>query len=321
MGQTFLDLGYALDVIQWNSKYLPVKEYSVLVDSRFNMHRFAPLLGPDCVKVLHIEAAHWLFHMTALHNRYQDLQRRRGVSLAMRKLAPPNWAIEATDYATTCGNEFTMGTFRYANKPIYRVPHSTQTQYPWFDGKDFDACRKTFLWFGGTGLVHKGLDRVLEAFAEMPSYDLYICGPVESEPDFVREYRRELYETRNITVVGWVDVSSEAFLEILRKSIAQVYASCSEGMCGSVVNCLHGGLIPIISYESGVDVGDFGEILRTCSVEEIKAAVQTVAQLPGSELERRSRAAWEYARSNHTREKFAAGYRQAVEQILAASGR
>jgi glycosyltransferase involved in cell wall biosynthesis len=132
----------------------------------------------------------------------------------------------------------------------------------------------------------------------------------------VREYRRELFETPNITVIGWVDVCSQRFVELMNRSVALVYPSCSEGQCGSVVNCLHGGLIPIISDASGIDAGDYGRLLYTCSIDEIKEEVEFVAGLPTAELERRARAAWEYARSNHTREKFAEAYRRAVQEIL-----
>jgi glycosyltransferase involved in cell wall biosynthesis len=83
-----------------------------------------------------------------------------------------------------------------------------------------------------------------------------------------------------------------------------------------VVTCLHGGLVPIVSRESGVDVESFGTVLESCSLEEIKDAVRMVASLPVRELRERARGAWEYARAHHTREKFAEEYRQAVSRIL-----
>ena len=69
---------------------------------------------------------------------------------------------------------------------------------PWPDQKDFDRCRNSFLWFGSNALVHKGLDRVLEAFAEMPEYHLTVCGPIHEERDFLATYHRELFDTPNI---------------------------------------------------------------------------------------------------------------------------
>jgi hypothetical protein len=100
-----------------------------------------------------------------------------------------------------------------------------------------------------------------------------------------------------------------------------VFPSCSEGQSAGVVTCLHAGLVPIISYESGVDVDPWGVVLRDCSIESIKQAVRTVSGLPANDLKTRTRLAWEYARANHTKEKFAEAYSNAISEILAAERR
>jgi glycosyltransferase involved in cell wall biosynthesis len=80
---------------------------------------------------------------------------------------------------------------------------------------------------------------------------------------------------------------------------------------------MHAGLIPIVSYESSVDIDvDFGITLKTSSVEEIKDSVQRIANLPAEELKRMARRAWEFARANHTQERFAEEYRKAIELLL-----
>jgi glycosyltransferase involved in cell wall biosynthesis len=84
------------------------------------------------------------------------------------------------------------------------------------------------------------------------------------------------------------------------------------------VNCLHAGLIPLVSYESGVDVEDFGLVFKECSVEEIRSAVEYVSSLKSAELATMSKRAWEYARARHTREQFAKEYDMAVERIIAS---
>ena len=124
------------------------------------------------------------------------------------------------------GNEFTLNTYSYANKPIYRVPISTTVLYSWPEEKDFEACRKRFLWLGSGGLVRKGLDLVLDAFAEMPEYDLTVCGPIQRERDFEKAYYKELYQTPNIHTVGWVDIASPEFIEITNNCIGLIYPSC-----------------------------------------------------------------------------------------------
>jgi hypothetical protein len=226
IGNTFLELGYALDVIRWtNQEFVPKRPYDVFIDARMNLERLAPLVGPKCLKIMHIDTTHWLFHMAAQHNRLRDLQARRGVTLGLHKTVSPNWAIEHADCATILGNKFTSDTYRYANKPLYRVPYSSPITYPWNDAKDFDACRKRFLWLGSGGLVHKGLDLVLEAFAGMPDHHLTVCGPIDAEPDFARAYQRELRETPNITTIGWIDTAGADFARIIASTLGFVYPS------------------------------------------------------------------------------------------------
>ena len=45
-----------------------------------------------------------------------------------------------------------------------------------------------------------------------------------------------------------------------------------------------------------------------------------VASLPAQKLEERARKAWEFARANHTREKFADEYSKVVATILSTYG-
>jgi glycosyltransferase involved in cell wall biosynthesis len=314
------EFGYAVDVINWDNKYFtPKRKYSVFIDIHSNMERLTPLLNKNCFKILHITGAHWLFQNRAEYNRLLSIQKRRGVTLAPRRLASPSMGIEFADCATILGNEFTISTFRYANKPVYRVPISTTIQYPWFEDKNYDKCKNKFLWFGGSGLVLKGLDLVLEAFSQMHGVELTVCGPIKSEKDFEQAFFKELYQTQNIKTIGWVDVGGDTFLEIIKNNLGLIYPASSEGGGGSVIQCLHAGLVPIISYQSSVDVAaDFGVILNKCTVDEIIESIEAISGLQAQELKLMSRRAWEFARAHHTRDKFASEYSKFVKQIIDA---
>jgi glycosyltransferase involved in cell wall biosynthesis len=214
------------------------------------------------------------------------------------------------------GNNLSFSTYSYANKPIFRIPTSVHSVYAWPGGKNFDSCRNHFLWFGGPGLVHKGLDLVLDAFRDLPDYHLTVCGPIDEEKDFESVYYKELFETPNIHSVGWVDVLSPEFIEIANNCIGIIFPSCSECGGAGVIVCMHAGLIPIVSYESSIETYDFGVTLKNCSIDTIEDAIQMVSSLPKEELELRARKAWEYARANHTRERFAEEYRKIIEKII-----
>lgn len=317
MAQTFLDLGYGVDVINFhNNTFWPKRDYAMMVDTRWNLERLAPVLNADCIKVLHIDTAHPLFQNAAEARRLLELQQRRGVTLKPWRFEMPHLGIEHADYATMNGNRFSLETFRYAGKQIFPVPVAAPVLYPWPASKDWVGCRNQFLWINSGGLVLKGLDLILEAFADMPDCHLTVCGPIKGEKAFERAYFRELYEMPNIHTEGWMDLSSDRFLELAERCVGILSASASEARSGSVIGGMHAGLIPIISYESGVDVDGCGVVLPNCSVDEIKQAVRSVAGFPGTTLQRMSRCAWDLARSHHTRERWTEVYRSAIDRIF-----
>jgi glycosyltransferase involved in cell wall biosynthesis len=317
MAQTFLDLGMAVDVIDWYDKrFVPRQEYRFLVDIGCNMPRLAPLVGKDCVKLMHATGKHWLFQNRAELQRLTDLHRRRGVALEPRRQVPTGCAAELADCITVLGNQMTADTFQYTGKPVYRIPLSSAAEFPWDETKDFRRARRRFLWLGSGGMVHKGLDLVLEAFAGMPELELVVCGPVGGEEDFQRHYHRELYETPNIHTRGWVDVTTPEFAAVTRDVAAMVYPSCSEGSAGCVIVGLHAGLIPIVSRETGVDVDHFGVEMPHSTIDEIRRAARSLSGRSADELRQRSRAAWQRAREYFSRERFAEAFRNVVMEWL-----
>jgi glycosyltransferase involved in cell wall biosynthesis len=311
--------GYNVDIIDWdNSIFLPKKDYSVFIDIHTNMERLAPMLGKNCKKILHITGAHWRFQNDAENKRLLALKDRKGITLQPRRQVPPSFGIEYADCATILGNTFTQKTFTYSGKPLYPIPISTSVQFPFFENKEFYKIRKN-LWFGSSGMVHKGLDLVLDTFSKLPEYHLTICGPVKQESDFEKAYRKELYKTSNIRTLDIINVRTNQFLNIVKENIGLIYPSCSEGGGGSVITCLHGGLIPIISYESSVNTDNFGIILTKCSLDEIRDSIKALSSFSAEELKLMSKRAWQFAQKNHTKEKFSESYDQFVNKMVTNS--
>lgn len=320
IANTFVDLGYVVDLIDYrNTSFIPLKNYALFVGARTNFERIAKLLSPECKKIVHLDTAHWAFNNHATSTRLINFIHRRNACIkGSQRFIEHNSAIEYANYATILGNAFTQNTYAYAHKPMFRVPISTCSTYAWGAGKDFQTASRNFLWFASAGALHRGLDILLELFTDMPDYHLYICGPLKKETEFVHFYRKELYVTPNIHTVGWVDVRSKEFLRLTRICCATVFPSCAEGGGGAVINCMHAGLIPIASREASVDLRSFGILLPDCSIGEIKNAVIRLATMQPDELKAKSRQSWEFARSRHTRERFAAEYKTAVETICSS---
>ena len=315
--QTFLDLGYSVDVISYrNMVFNPIKNYQFFISARTNFETIAKRLPNSCIKVAHLDTSHWITNNHNAYVRLLDLKNRRKVSIQNMKMIEINRAIEFADLATILGNEFTINSYAYSDKPIYRIPISAPSIYPWDETKDFDQCRNNYLWFGSGGFVHKGLDLVIEVFKDMPDYHLTIFGPVEQEKEFVKAYHSELYETPNIHTVGWIDIDSPEFLEHARNTAALIYPTCAEGGGGSAITCMHAGIIPILSYEASVDLPNCGYTLKNCSIEEIKNTIQHISSLSKNELQTIAKRAWKYARENHTKENFSKEFENFVKNVL-----
>lgn len=322
IARTFLDLGYGVDVIHFrNDEFTPAKNYAFFVSARTHLETIAKRLNEDCIKIAHLDTSHFALNNHASYNRLLGIQQRRGISLpGSVRLVEHNRAIECADYGAVLGGRTTLDSYRYAGKHLFALPVPAITDQPWIGDKDFASCRNRFLWLGSTGFVHKGLDLTLEAFVGMPDRHLTVCGPIDSEPGFRQAFHKELYQTANIQTAGWVDISGHEFHRIAQRSAAIVYPSCAEGQATSVINCVRAGLIPVVTREAGIDIADFGVVLKDASIGEIRDAVERLAGLPAPRLREMSHKAWEYAHENHSAEKYTQAYRAMIARILEDRG-
>lgn len=314
MAQAFLDLGFRVEVCDYNDEfYRPPKDCKVAVDIHGNLERWE--LPEECLRILHATGPHWLFWNHAELSRMLSIQHRHGVALKPQRHVKPSRGVEVADEVVVLGNEFTRGTFLFAGKPVTRVPISSAYEFVWPEGRDFEKAKNKFLWVGSYGMVHKGLDLALDAFARMPELELTVCGRPEKEADFYRLYEKHLKHTPNIKLHGWLDMGSADFLEIARTHAAVIYPSSAEGGAGSVIHCMHAGLLPICTTEASIDLGDFGVHVETASVESVQNACRAVAGMSAGEVENRTRGAYKHVRQKHTRAKFEENYRKFAAKI------
>jgi glycosyltransferase involved in cell wall biosynthesis len=307
MAEAFRELGFRVEVCSWDDAfYTPPEDTRIAIDIHSNLERWT--LPKDCIKVLHATGALWSFQNNAESMRLDGVRKRRGVGLMPRRTAAPSRGGEIADHIVVLGNEFTEETFRFAGKPITRVPISSTYRFPFPENRNYKKALKRFLWVGSFGMVHKGLDLVLEAFAGMPDLELTVCGRPEKEDDFFRLYKKELKQTPNIHFHGWVDMASPEFNQISLTHASVVYPSCSEGGGGSVIHCMHAGMIPVCTREASVDLNDFGVLITEGSVSAVQEAVRKVASMSASEVEQRARGSWLHVRAVHTKEQFSQNY-------------
>ena len=323
IARVFAEAGFAVDGIAWtNQAWVPDRNdanYDFVIDVRNNLERLAPAL-PDAIKIFHSDTCHWRFNNQAQEERQEALEQRHGIELERHKLMPANQGVETCDLLTFLGNDFTRRTFEFAGKPSVRIPVSVPFIYDWPEEKDFDVVRRNFLWFGSGGLVHKGLDLVLEAFAGLPDHNLTVIGPIDREKDFARLYSRQLYQSSNINTVGWMDTASSDFIELCNNHLGLVYPSCAEGGGSSALTCMHAGLVPLLTESASVDFDESsGVLLGDLTIDGLRERIVWASERPASDLEQLARGAWTTARGKHTRERFEQNYRDFVTDLVAGN--
>jgi glycosyltransferase involved in cell wall biosynthesis len=320
IARIFLDLGFEIEVFHFEDHdFLPKGKFDVIVDIVSNLGRLGDSLGSGVIKILFPMFAHWTVHNRNSYARHRALAERRGVAIAPKRLLAPNDSVECADHIFCKGGHFGCSTYDYSDNPLTPItqihPHAINEPID----RDFEVCGKNFIWIGGSSAVHKGLDLVLEAFAELPNLNLTVLGRVTDEKRFAEVYRRELFELPNINASGWVDTLSQEFRNIVSNAAAIVAPSATEMSCGSVIAGMMNGLIPITTETTDIEVAGIGRSIETGTVPAVRNAILEVADMTPAELRALSHASYDASQKRYGGDKFIRSFRAATCDALGLS--
>ncbi len=312
------ELGYVVDIVNFdNASWLPSRQYDLFIGhGGLNFERLSRCLSPQTHRIYFATGIYWRELNLRLAERLYNLTKRRGYLLPGYRAVQHDeeYANQSTEGIICLGNLQAVRTFA----KFSRVIGINNAIFPlacegWRD-KDYEEGRKHFLFFGGRGSVLKGLDIVLETFAQLPELHLHICQ--HAEPDFVQVYRHELTALANIHSHGFVQMRSPKFEALARRCNWILSATAAEGQPGAILECMGYGLIPIIPETANIDLDDWGISLRACDIESIHQTVLWASQMSPEECQERSAATIHVTRSVYTVEAFRRNYEQAVSDIL-----
>jgi glycosyltransferase involved in cell wall biosynthesis len=183
-------------------------------------------------------------------------------------------------------NGFSTQSYARENKPIFRISPSLSPRCH-FD-PEFIKTRdtKNFLCFTGDGFIAKGVDLLVEAMEDLPKdFHLYIAGP-PSEQAFFEKYNAKIEQLGNIHYVGFLEIGSPAHLDLVKKCAYVILPTAAEGLATSVATSMKFGMVPILTFECGVDASSCGFY---CSshvpemVSSLRALMQSCATLSPQE--------------------------------------
>ncbi|HFQ5428511.1 TPA: glycosyltransferase [Vibrio vulnificus] len=179
---------------------------------------------------------------------------------------------------------------------------------PSFKKLELESEANDFLWFGSRGFVLKGLDLVIEAFLQCKiKNNLHICGVEEK---VIKKFYPNLDE--RFIFYGQVDAKDDSFKDILKRCSYIILASASEGVSTSILTGMRHGLIPILSKECGLKLGDLGIELDECSISEIRDVIIDCSKKERAEIDFLSKEVYDYANK-----KFClTSYEKQVSELL-----
>jgi hypothetical protein len=317
------DLGYRVDIIGYDDeRSLDFNKYSILIGFGDSFKKY---YESGCN---HLKTIYYGTGMDVCHQNNMTLKRLKNVFYKKGewvnqsiRYVEKSWTYQTilVDGMIVLGNNVCKESYeKYFEGIICNIPAPF---YKTIDGYEIMSERDTksdkgFLWFGGSGLIHKGLDLVLEAFVNRPEATLHVCGPINNEPTFKKLYYKELYQTPHIKTHDFVDISSEQFNNILKECSFSIFPSCSEGGSPSLITSIgNGALIPIITKETSVSTGS--EIwIKEFTSAEVEKAINKALSLKDEDIIRMQEENLAYVCKYHSQDNYYNELKRAIKLII-----
>lgn len=322
---TLNELGYQVDIINFDNypQRLELSQYDLICGfgDVFQAY-FESGIRKKIITIYYGTGMHVCHQNSISLARIRDVYNKKGVWLGKSaRFVEKTWSHQTilVDGIIALGNNVCAESYKkYYDGKILSLPalfYQTQDPYKILNSKAKNS-NKNFLWFGSSGLIHKGLDLLLEFFSNNSGLTLHICGPINKEPDFLKAYQKELFNTKNIVVHGFIDISGIKFKNILQKCAFVIFPSCSEGGSPGVLTAIgNGGLIPIVSKNATISTG-YEILIETLDNKGIEDAVGEATRLSQDAINELAQKNLYYVLQNNSKEKYKSNLKSAIMEIL-----
>lgn len=315
IAKCFSRLGYNVDCASRAKTGIDYTPYDVVFGINGNafMGSFSPCAGVSPQRIFYSVGAETCFNYRKTSMRNLEFRRRHGRwFLDSNRYMPgdPRNYYEAhfSDAVICLGDEFVYKQFldedsapeRYRWLPAFYF----KVKEPCVN-KDFAICRRNLLWFGSTGLLHKGLDIAIDFAAAHPEFTLHVCGSSSNEKDFWEYYNPILRKCSNIVLHGFVNIESDKFSQILDNCGIMLNPTISEGGAVAALNVLgNGALLPVCSQATGINLSGNGIVVPDVTYEAFEKALFEADSLPLDTFAAKAFAAHRLVREECSLEKY-----------------
>lgn len=308
-------LGYSVDCASRGKTGIDYSRYDVIFG--INCPAYAASFTADCKKkptrIFYSVGAHTFYNFRVTANRNKEFfDRHNRWLLPSYHYIPGNgmnyYMSQLSDAVISLGDSFLTQQMAAEGDPAGKVK-----QLPAFyfnvctpdEKKDFSQCRNNILWFGSSGMMHKGLDIAIDFALEHPQYTLHICGGSRQEKDFWKFYMPRIKATDNIVMHGFVNIESKEFADVLAQCGLLLNPSLSESGAVSVLNVLgNGALLPVYSKGTGLDIASVGIEVEEVTYVNFRKALLDVATMPTEDIEQKAWAAHRLVKEKYTLENY-----------------
>lgn len=316
--KTFIDLGYCVDVIHCRNTTkldeLRHRKYDIIFGLGEPFY-VACKNNPNAVKIVYLteSAPGFSRQMETERIKYYYDRHKKRVPLKRTGAYFKDEHIKQADFGILIGNEFIAKNYKkfYPSLKIVTVP-TTGIYNDFFVFDEFGKIdSNVFVWFGSHGIVHKGLDVLVDAFKAIPEATLLICGMDKAEEKYLGNYKKY----KNIINKGFINVQSEEFIQIAKSACYVILTSCSEGMATSVITCMRHGLIPIVTKQCGITVEGIGYYCEDYHVEYLNTLIKNLINEPQERLHKSRQRCYEQANEEYTLSKFEENFKACIKKI------
>lgn len=311
------ELGYIVDIVHFRNRHTVFRRhYDLFIGhAGVNFQYLSDQLTTGTKKIYFATGLYWKDLNLREAKRIFEFAERTGW------LLPPDRAVvddeefanRTADGILYLGNENAGHSFEgFPNLAGINNAAFPITWQGW-KNKDFDSGRKHFLYFAGAGNLHKGLDRIIEAFIETDLH-IHVCQVIE--PLFNQVYHQALSGHPRIHVHNFVQHRSPRYYSLVMRCNWFISATCAEGQPGAAIECMGHGLIPILPDQANIDLGDWAVRLDDCEIETIRKIVLRVSRMDPSICLDMGHRVMREIREQYSPERFRESFKRALMTLL-----
>lgn len=289
------ELGYDVDVIDYDHHHTPYNiQYDLVIGFGDVMEQLLSQKNIKCIHIMYSPGCNTVFSNKMSAIKLNTFYEKNGLGRAsLGRFANEAWPLQkyCVDAIVVQGNEFVKSTYQLDFEdtkyysidcfPLQRKNNVKLTQ-------DVAKYRNHMIWFGSAGSVHKGLDVALALLYEFPDLKLSICGyNKKNEPELYQAYKN-LFESNRVTYYDFLDINSSDFESLLNTHCIAIFPSVSEGGAAGLLTLMaHGGLIPITTQTTGLDIENLGFVSKGTDYESIKNSYVAYTNLSDEDIKNR----------------------------------